>query len=143
MRNANKIQPFPDSSRVQVSAAILDDHRHEWADFTLFMIASPSVGAGPDVALYQKNLKTCSERPDKVLYLRTAISESRGSSSYVQILFLQLNRVAHQWDIQEGYLTVLRLYKDHAHRLEYKWLKAIRSTSTSQAIARQLFSVIF
>ena len=49
--NVNKNRPFPGSSKVQVSASILEDHRLERTDFTIIH-DSKSIGAGPDVALF-------------------------------------------------------------------------------------------
>ena len=49
-RNANKHQPFPGSNEVQVSASIYEDHP-EQADLTVVSY-SPSIGAGPDIALF-------------------------------------------------------------------------------------------
>ena len=49
--NANKNRPFLGTSKVQVSASILEDHRLERIDFTI-VHDSKSIGAGPDVALF-------------------------------------------------------------------------------------------
>ena len=49
----NKNRPFPGSSKVQVSASILEDHGLKRTNFTI-VLDSPSIGAGLDVALFLK-----------------------------------------------------------------------------------------
>ena len=49
--NVNKCQLFPGSNEVHVSASTFEDHRPEQADFAV-VYNSPSIGAGPDVALF-------------------------------------------------------------------------------------------
>ena len=61
---------IPGSNEVQVSASTFEDHRHKRADFTVIH-DSPSIGAGPDTALFRK-LKG-GEPSDKVLSWRAAI----------------------------------------------------------------------
>ena len=66
IRNAKKNQPFPGSSKDQVSVSVFEVHRLKRADLTIIH-DSPSTGAGPDVALFRK-LEDC-ELSDKVFVL--------------------------------------------------------------------------
>ena len=66
IRNAKKNQPFPDSSKGQVSVLVFEDHRLRRTDLTI-VHDSPLIGAGPDVALFRK-LEDC-ELSDKVFVL--------------------------------------------------------------------------
>ena len=51
--NTKKNQPFPGSSKGQVSASVFEDHRLRRTDLTI-VHDSPSTGAVPDVALFRK-----------------------------------------------------------------------------------------
>ena len=42
---------IPDSSKIQVSVSIFEDHRLKQADFTV-VHDSLSIGAGPDISLF-------------------------------------------------------------------------------------------
>ena len=64
--------PFPGSSKVQYSVSTIEDHRPKRAEFTV-VHDSPSIGAGPDIALFQK-LKG-GEPSDKVLSWKAAIKQ--------------------------------------------------------------------
>ena len=63
-------QPFPDSSKVQVTVSTFEDQRPKQADFAV-VHNSPSIEAGPDVGLFQK-LKG-GEPSEKVLSWTAAI----------------------------------------------------------------------
>ena len=51
IRNAKKNQPFPGSSKVQVSVSVFEDHRLRQTNLTI-VHDSPLTRAGPDVALF-------------------------------------------------------------------------------------------
>ena len=51
--NANERRPFPDASKVQISASTFEDQRLEQTAFTV-VHDSPSIRAGPSIALFQK-----------------------------------------------------------------------------------------
>ena len=70
IRNAIERRPFPDINRVQISASTFKDQRLERTDFAV-VHDSPSIGAGPSIALYRK--LEDSESSDKVLSWRAAI----------------------------------------------------------------------
>ena len=53
VRNANKRRPFPDVNKVQISASTFEDQRLERTDFAVIH-DSPSIGAGPSIALFRK-----------------------------------------------------------------------------------------
>ena len=65
IRNAKKSQPFPGSSKGQVSVSVFEDHRVRQTDLTI-VHNSPSI-RGPDVVLFQK-LEDC-ELSDKFFVL--------------------------------------------------------------------------
>ena len=66
IRNAKKNQPFPGSSKGQVSTSVFEEHRLRRTDLTIIH-DSPSTGAGPDVPLFRK-LEDC-QLSDKVFVL--------------------------------------------------------------------------
>ena len=53
VRNANKRRPFPDANKVQIFCVSFEDQRLEQTDFAV-VHDSPSIGAGPSIALYLK-----------------------------------------------------------------------------------------
>ena len=55
-RKCNERQPFPDVDQVQVPASTFEDQRLERTDFTI-VHDSPSIGAGPGIALLLKTLR--------------------------------------------------------------------------------------
>ena len=66
IRNAKKNQPFPGSSKGQVSASVFEDYRLRQTDLTI-VHNSPSTGAGPDGVFFRK-LEGC-ELSDKIFVL--------------------------------------------------------------------------
>ena len=67
MQSIPKCEQIPGSSEVLVSTSSFDDHTPEWADFAV-VHDSPSIGAGPGIALFRN-----SKASDKVLFRRAAI----------------------------------------------------------------------
>ena len=51
--NANERRLFPDVNKVQISASTSEDQRLERTDFVV-VHDSPSIGAGPSIALFRK-----------------------------------------------------------------------------------------
>ena len=67
IRNAKKNQPFPGSSKGQVSASVFEDHTLRRTDLTI-VHDSPLTRAGTEVTLFRK-LEDC-ELSDKVFVLK-------------------------------------------------------------------------